>query len=162
QRGHGQRHQSATSRRFRAHGEFTHRQRHAQLVDERIGTRCRLFDARDSPRRGRSAAVFSRHAPFLADLGALAGLEDRGTFVNTSHAFGFIRGIEMVAQLLTYRWSMCAVLMVGAAVGAWATDVQQVDAKDAGLPNNWLAFGFAAQAMFTARLLVQWYASEKA
>ncbi|MEL6546650.1 MAG: lipid-A-disaccharide synthase N-terminal domain-containing protein, partial [Myxococcota bacterium] len=38
----------------------------------------------------------------------------------------------------------------------------QVDPLDAGLPWYWLLFGFGAQALFTARMLVQWIASEKA
>ncbi|MEO0459711.1 MAG: lipid-A-disaccharide synthase N-terminal domain-containing protein [Myxococcota bacterium] len=38
----------------------------------------------------------------------------------------------------------------------------QVDPLDAGLPWYWLAFGFGAQILFTARMLVQWIASERA
>ncbi len=37
-----------------------------------------------------------------------------------------------------------------------------LDAIDVGLPHGWLLFGFAAQAMFTGRLFVQWAASERA
>lgn len=36
------------------------------------------------------------------------------------------------------------------------------DAREAGLPWIWLAFGFGAQALFAARFLVQWIASERA
>jgi lipid-A-disaccharide synthase-like uncharacterized protein len=73
----------------------------------------------------------------------------------------FIRGLGMLAWVLTYKWTICSVLVGGFALGAWAAE-GTVDAHDAGLPMMWLAFGFAAQAMFTARLLVQWLASEKA
>lgn len=38
----------------------------------------------------------------------------------------------------------------------------QVDPLDAGLSWYWLAFGFGAQLLFTARMLVQWIASERA
>jgi lipid-A-disaccharide synthase-like uncharacterized protein len=67
----------------------------------------------------------------------------------------------MLAQALTYKWLVCSIMVGGLAVGAWAAEVQP-DAKDAGLPMMWLAFGFGAQALFTARLLVQWLASERA
>lgn len=36
-----------------------------------------------------------------------------------------------------------------------------VDARHAGLPWTWLAFGYAGQALFTGRMLVQWIATEK-
>lgn len=42
------------------------------------------------------------------------------------------------------------------------TETGQVDPLDAGLPWWWLAFGFIAQLMFTARMLIQWIASERA
>ena len=38
----------------------------------------------------------------------------------------------------------------------------EVDPLSVGLPYAWLAFGFAAQAVFMARMLVQWIASERA
>jgi lipid-A-disaccharide synthase-like uncharacterized protein len=37
-----------------------------------------------------------------------------------------------------------------------------VDARDIGLSWAWLAFGFLAQALFTARMLAQWIATERA
>jgi lipid-A-disaccharide synthase-like uncharacterized protein len=37
-----------------------------------------------------------------------------------------------------------------------------VDALEGGLPWYWLAFGFGAQALFTARFVVQWLATERA
>jgi lipid-A-disaccharide synthase-like uncharacterized protein len=40
-------------------------------------------------------------------------------------------------------------------------DADRVDAFDAGLPWYWLVFGFSAQALFAARFLVQWIASER-
>ena len=46
--------------------------------------------------------------------------------------------------------------VVGSAAGA------RPDAKDAGLPWGWLVFGFAGQAAFAGRMLVQWIASERA
>ena len=36
------------------------------------------------------------------------------------------------------------------------------DPRDAGLSHAWLAFGFAAQAVFGLRFLIQWIASERA
>ena len=54
-----------------------------------------------------------------------------------------------------------AVLLLGnAAVGSAA--LARPDAKDAGLPWGWLVFGFAGQAAFAGRMLVQWIASERA
>jgi lipid-A-disaccharide synthase-like uncharacterized protein len=38
----------------------------------------------------------------------------------------------------------------------------QIDPLDAGLPWYWLVFGFGAQLVFTARMLAQWIASERA
>lgn len=37
----------------------------------------------------------------------------------------------------------------------------RIDAYDGGLGWGWLLFGFAAQALFTLRFLVQWWASER-
>lgn len=45
---------------------------------------------------------------------------------------------------------------------AVAAATPPVDAHDAGLPWPWLVFGFAAQALFTGRMLIQWLASERA
>lgn len=38
----------------------------------------------------------------------------------------------------------------------------QLDPRLAGLPWWWLAFGFLAQGLFMGRMLVQWWASERA
>ncbi len=35
------------------------------------------------------------------------------------------------------------------------------DARKAGLPTAWIAFGFLGQALFTARMLAQWVATER-
>ena len=42
------------------------------------------------------------------------------------------------------------------------TKTGQIDPLDAGLSWYWLAFGFGAQLVFTARMLAQWIASERA
>jgi lipid-A-disaccharide synthase-like uncharacterized protein len=67
----------------------------------------------------------------------------------------------MLAQALTYKWLICSVMVGGVAIGAWAAEAQP-DVSDFGVSNGWLVFGFVAQTLFTARLLVQWLASEKA
>lgn len=36
-----------------------------------------------------------------------------------------------------------------------------IDPRSVGLPLGWLAFGFGAQALFMARMLVQWIATER-
>jgi lipid-A-disaccharide synthase-like uncharacterized protein len=36
-----------------------------------------------------------------------------------------------------------------------------IDPRESGLPWPWLAFGFAAQALFMARMLVQWITTER-
>jgi lipid-A-disaccharide synthase-like uncharacterized protein len=56
----------------------------------------------------------------------------------------------VAALLVCFAWTLVA-----------AADREQVDAFDAGLPWYWLVFGFSAQAMFAARFLVQWIASER-
>ena len=38
---------------------------------------------------------------------------------------------------------------------------EEIDAVQAGLSWRWLAFGYAAQALFTGRMIVQWLATEK-
>jgi len=41
-------------------------------------------------------------------------------------------------------------------------DMPAADPRDVGFDWTWLAFGFAAQIVFMARMLVQWFASERA
>jgi lipid-A-disaccharide synthase-like uncharacterized protein len=43
-----------------------------------------------------------------------------------------------------------------------ATSGADPDPRDAGLSHAWLVFGFAAQAVFGLRFLIQWIASERA
>lgn len=52
-------------------------------------------------------------------------------------------------------WMLTVVLL---ATPAWG---QTTDPRDSGLSWPWLAFGFAAQAVFAARFLVQWISSER-
>ncbi|MEP7011787.1 MAG: lipid-A-disaccharide synthase N-terminal domain-containing protein [Acidobacteriota bacterium] len=35
------------------------------------------------------------------------------------------------------------------------------DAREAGLPRSWIAFGFLGQALFTGRMLAQWISTER-
>lgn len=58
------------------------------------------------------------------------------------------------------RWVLTIALLtaVGLACGAEA----QADPRHAGLSSAWLIFGFGAQGLFFARMLVQWVASERA
>lgn len=60
------------------------------------------------------------------------------------------------------RWAVGAMALMLAGTAAAYFHLPLHEARDGGLPAGWLAFGFAAQALFTARMLVQWLASERA
>jgi lipid-A-disaccharide synthase-like uncharacterized protein len=62
----------------------------------------------------------------------------------------------LVAMIVLALLLLLGSAAVGSAAGA------RPDAKDAGLPWGWLVFGFAGQAAFAGRMLVQWIASERA
>jgi lipid-A-disaccharide synthase-like uncharacterized protein len=60
------------------------------------------------------------------------------------------------------RWAVAAMGVMLAVSACAYLRLPAHDAREGGLPWLWLAFGFGAQALFTARMLVQWLASERA
>ncbi len=68
---------------------------------------------------------------------------------------------EQIAKT-TSAWRWPGLVLAFAFLATIAFMPQFTDAIDVGLPTGWLLFGFAAQALFTARLAVQWAASERA
>jgi lipid-A-disaccharide synthase-like uncharacterized protein len=67
-------------------------------------------------------------------------------------------GLTLFAAGIALGFGLAAVLLPppGAGVGPAA------DPRDVGLDWAWLVFGFLAQGIFMARMLVQWLASERA
>jgi lipid-A-disaccharide synthase-like uncharacterized protein len=55
-----------------------------------------------------------------------------------------------------------AILLATGAVGLAGSPASSLDPRDTGLSTAWLVFGFAAQAVFGLRFLIQWIASERA
>ena len=55
----------------------------------------------------------------------------------------------------------CGLACVPLLAGAGAHGATGLDPRHASLPWTWLAFGYAGQALFTGRMLVQWIATEK-
>lgn len=70
----------------------------------------------------------------------------------------------LVMSVAQQRWFVGLMLLAAFIAAAWSVEAPQADPHDAGFPTNspWLIFGFAAQALFTARMVVQWIASERA
>ena len=55
----------------------------------------------------------------------------------------------------------CGLACIPLFAGAGAHSAAGLDPRHAKLPWTWLAFGYAGQALFTGRMLVQWIATEK-
>ncbi len=55
----------------------------------------------------------------------------------------------------------CGLACLPLFTGAAPQTAGGADPRQSGLPWGWLAFGFAGQALFTGRMLVQWIATEK-
>ena len=55
----------------------------------------------------------------------------------------------------------CGLACIPLVAGAGAHAASGLDPRHASLPWTWLAFGYAGQALFTGRMLVQWIATEK-
>lgn len=55
----------------------------------------------------------------------------------------------------------CGLACIPLLAGAGAHGTAGLDPRHVSLPWTWLAFGYAGQALFTGRMLVQWIATEK-
>jgi lipid-A-disaccharide synthase-like uncharacterized protein len=71
------------------------------------------------------------------------------------------RLVEAAMSVARQRWVMGFMLLATGVAVAQAVETSQIDPRDVGVSNAWLVFGFAAQGLFAARMLVQWLASER-